>query len=99
MARWVEAFNDTFARLKGDVNKEIAMWTLSCAPARLSRVTSLVVELDDLATSMAVHVTAVEERANHKYKTERNLAREEQAERARLIAPCSVRRFPQGTRA
>ena len=49
MARWAGAFNDTFARLKGDVKKEIATWTLSCAPACFSRVTSLVVELAILA--------------------------------------------------
>jgi hypothetical protein len=70
MARWVDTFTNTLTRLKGDIKMEITTWTLSSAPARLARVRSLVVELDALATSMAVHVTALEDRVKNKRKSE-----------------------------
>ena len=75
MARWVDTFANTLTRLKGYMKKEVTTWTLSSAPARLTRVRSLVVELDALATSMAVHVTALEDRVKNKRKSEQKAAR------------------------
>ena len=69
------------------LNTKVGTWTLSCAPARLSRAPCLIKELDDLATSMAVHVSAVEECVKQKPKSKQATVRKEQTERSRLLAP------------
>ena len=88
MSAWARQFEDTLSKLKNEMKKDVATWTLSSAPAHLTtKVILTISELDQVATSMAVQVKAIEYRIAQRHKAEKAITRKEQTERARLLAP------------
>ena len=83
----IKLFTDTIAFLKTDAKKDVTSWALSTAPARSDELTGIIGKLDTISTSIAEHVTAVEERVKRQRKAEVSDMRRQQCERTRLLAP------------
>jgi hypothetical protein len=71
MSAWARQFKDTLSKLKHDMKKDVSTWTLSSAPAHLEKkkVILTISELDQVATSMAVQVKAIEDRIAQRHKS------------------------------
>ena len=87
MASWLNTYTNTLATLKNVMNKEVLTWTISSAAARAEELAQMISKLDAVATSINVHVTAVEERVKKQRKAEKTDQRRAQGERTRLLSP------------
>ena len=71
MASWLNVYTNTLATLKNVMAQEVLTWTISSAAARAEELAQMISKLDAVATSINVHVTAVEERVKKQRKAEK----------------------------
>ena len=86
MESWLATFKHILTQLKGQATKDVGTWAGTSAPARTDELLRLIARVDSAATSINVHVTAVEERVKRQRKAEVADTRRAQSERTRLLS-------------
>ncbi len=86
MDNCVTMFNATLLELKTKAKNDISSWTLSSAPSSKVVLENMIQKLNSLHSTMAVHVSALEQKVKQQKKVLVTVARKSTNERKRLLS-------------